>query len=163
VPFNSAVAERQVGSTFKPLVYATAIDRGMAPCDYLPNELRTYTDYDDWTPENSGGEYGGEYSLTGGIVNSVNTIAVQLIFAVGPENVKNLATAMGVANVPAEPSIALGTPSLTLEEMLRVYGTFARAGKVPAFEFITRIETRAGKVLYDREPPTVYSILTPQN
>jgi penicillin-binding protein 1A len=152
VPFNSAVAERQVGSTFKPLVYATAIDRGMAPCDYLPNELRTYTDYDDWTPENSGGEYGGEYSLTGGIVNSVNTIAVQLIFAVGPENVKNLATAMGVANVPAEPSIALGTPSLTLEEMLRVYGTFARAGKVPAFEFITRIETRAGKVLYDREP-----------
>ncbi|MFK8056191.1 MAG: transglycosylase domain-containing protein [Saprospiraceae bacterium] len=151
VPFNSAIANRQVGSTFKPLVYATAIERGMSPCDYLPNELRTYTDYDDWTPENSGGEYGGEYSLTGGIVGSVNTIAVQLIFAVGPEKVKALAAAMGVTDVPAEPSIALGTPSLTLEEMIRVYGTFARAGRVPDFDFITRIETRSGKVLYERE------------
>lgn len=152
VPFNSAIAERQVGSTFKPLVYATAIEEGMSPCDYLPNELRTYTDYDDWTPENSDGEYGGEYSLTGGIVGSVNTIAVQLIFAVGPQKVKALAAAMGATRVPPEPSIALGTPSLTLEEMLRVYGTFAREGNVPEFDFITRIETRSGTVLYDRNP-----------
>jgi len=152
VPFNSAVAERQVGSTFKPLVYAAAIEEGMSPCDYLPNELRTYTDYDDWTPENSDGEYGGEYSLTGGIVGSVNTIAVQLIFAVGPKKVKALAAAMGVDNVPSEPSIALGTPSLSLEEMLRIYGTFSRDGRVPEFDFITRIETRSGKVLYDRNP-----------
>jgi len=66
--------------------------------------------------------------------------------------VKALATKMGLTNVPAEPSIALGTPSLTLEQMLHVYGTFARAGRVPEFDFITRIETRTGKVLFDRNP-----------
>ena len=149
VPFNSAAARRQVGSTFKPVVYAAAVERGAEPCDYFANERRTYPEFDDWTPGNADGEYGGRYSLTGALVNSVNTVAVQLAFRVGPERVVELAEALGLRGVPAEPSIALGTPSLTLEDMVGVYGAFARGGTVLPLRTITRVETRAGEVVYE--------------
>jgi len=155
VPFNSAAAKRQVGSTFKPIVYATAIEQGIPPCQYVPNELRTYSDYEDWTPENAGSEYGGEYSVIGGLVNSVNTIAVQLIFQAGIKKVVALAESMGLSDIPAEPSIALGTPSLSLEEMMRVYGAFAHRGVLPTYSYVLRIENRDGDVLYDRNEPVV--------
>ncbi len=153
VPFDGAAARRQVGSTFKPLVYAAAIEKGVAACDYWPNELRTYTDFKEWTPENADGEYGGEYSTIGGLVNSVNTVAVQLAFRAGPEYVQQLAEQIGLAGVPAEPSIALGTPSLSAEDMVRLYGMFVRQGTVPRYQLVTRIETRLGEVLYEAEAP----------
>ncbi len=149
VPFNGATARRQVGSIFKPVVYAAAVEAGGSPCEYFVNDLRTYTDFEDWTPRNSDGEYGGEYSMTGGLVNSVNTVAVQLAFQVGPKRVSDLAATMGAPGVPAEPSVALGTPSLSLEEMMRVYGTFARGGTVPTYHLVSRIETRGGELLYE--------------
>ena len=161
VPFNSAAARRQVGSTFKPIVYAAAIEGGAEPCDYFGNEQQTYPEYDDWTPGNADGQYGGEYSLTGALVNSVNTVAVQLAFRVGPERIVQLAEAMGLEGVPAEPSIALGTPSLTLEDMARVYGTFARGGTVADLRMITRIETRDGDVVYQAtEEPSSRRVYT---
>ena len=153
VPFNSASAKRQVGSTFKPIVYAAALEQNVSPCDYYPNELRTYADYDDWAPENSGGEYGGEYSVVGGLVGSVNTVAVQLVFEAGVQRVQELARSLGLRDVPAEPSIALGTPSLTLEEMARVYGAFAHRGLLPEYAYVLRIEDRDGEVLYERNEP----------
>ena len=153
VPFNSAAARRQVGSTFKPIVYAAAVERGVEPCDYFPNEQRSYPEYDDWTPANADGEYGGEYSLTGALVGSVNTVAVQLAFRVGPERIVDLAEAMGLEGVPAEPSIALGTPSLSLEDMARVYTAFARGGTTVPLRMIARIETRDGELLYEAPEP----------
>ena len=153
VPFNSASAKRQVGSTFKPIVYAAALEHGVAPCQYFPNELRTYADYKDWTPENADGEYGGEYSLIGGLVGSVNTVAVQLVFEAGIARAKSLAAAMGLMDVPAEPSIALGTASLSLEEMTRAYGVFARRGLLPTYGYVLRIEDSEGEVLYERNEP----------
>ena len=152
-PFNGATARRQVGSTFKPIVYAAAFERDVQPCDYLPNELRTYADYDDWTPENSDGQYGGEYSVVGGLVGSVNTVAVQLAFSAGIRRVVALAEALGLEGVPAEPSIALGTPSLTLEEMVGVYAAFARHGTTVPLTMVTRIEDRHGRVLYEAPEP----------
>ena len=162
VPFNSAAARRQVGSTFKPVVYAAAVEDGAAPCEYFPNELRTYTDFEDWTPENADGEYGGEYSLTGALVNSVNTVAVQLAFRVGPRRIAALAEQLGLSGVPAEPSVALGTPSLSLEDMVRVYGTFARGGTVPEYRLVSRIETHEGEVVYEAdEPESVGRVFAP--
>ena len=154
VPYNSAAARRQVGSTFKPLVYATAVERGYRPCDFFPNERVTYgSGTGAYTPGNSDGQYGGEYSMTGALVNSVNTVAVAMTQEVSPRRVLEMAERMGLTGVEANLSMALGTASLSVEDMVRAYGTFARGGTVPAYAMVTRIETRDGEVLYERPAP----------
>ena len=154
VPYNSATARRQVGSTFKPIVYAAAVERGYQPCDYFANERTTYgTGAGAYTPGNADGRYGGEYSMTGALVNSVNTVAVAMTKEVTPRRVQALAEEMGLEGVTADLSMGLGTASLSVEDMVRVYGTFARGGTVPQYRMVTRIETRDGRVLYEAQPP----------
>ena len=154
VPYNSATARRQVGSTFKPIVYAAAVERGFQPCDYFANERTTYgSGAGAYTPGNSDGQYGGEYSMTGALVNSVNTVAVAMTKEVTPRRVLDLAERMGLEGVTADLSMALGTASLSIEDMIRVYGTFARGGSVPQYRMVTRIEARDGRVLYEAKPP----------
>ena len=77
--YDHVKSKRQVGSTFKPLVYVTALENGISPCEYTHNRLTIYTEYDDWKPENSDGQYGGVYSMEGGLSNSVNAVTVDLI------------------------------------------------------------------------------------
>lgn len=147
-PYDHVFSKRQVGSTFKPIVYAKALENGHSPCDYIGNDKITYTDYQDWTPGNSDGKYGGYYSIKGGLTNSVNTVAVQLMMENGVEATKSLAQEMGISSdLPNVPSIALGTADISLYEMLKVYGTFANRGKPIEPMYLTRIEDRHGKVL----------------
>ena len=154
VPYNSATARRQVGSTFKPIVYAVAVERGYQPCDYFPNERTTYgSGAGAYTPGNADGRYGGEYSMTGALVHSVNTVAVAMTKEVTPRRVREVAERMGLEGVTADLSMGLGTASLSVEDMVRVYGTFARGGTVPQYRMVTRIETRDGRVLYEAAPP----------
>lgn len=130
-PYDHTRSTRQVGSTFKPIVYATALENGIEPCSFYGNELRTYIDeYNkEWTPRNSDGDYEGEYSMRGGLAKSVNTISVQLLFDAGVEKVVELAKKLGIkSDIPAYPSIALGTPDISLQEMLKVYASFANGG-----------------------------------
>ena len=154
--YDHVKSTRQVGSTFKPLVYATAIENGMPPCEYIHNRLTIYTDYDDWKPENSDGKYGGVYSLEGGLSNSVNAVTVDLIMQTGIDSVKLLAEQMGITStVPAVPSIALGTADISLYDMVKVYGTFANKGYRPKPKYLRRIETKTGEVLFNLEEETV--------
>jgi penicillin-binding protein 1A len=153
---------RQIGSTFKPFVYATAIDQmHMSPCDTLPNTPFTipvgkYGLLEPWTPKNAGGKYGGMLTLKYALANSVNTVTARLIDRVGPRPVIELVAKMGVEtkDMPEAPSIALGTPDISLFELVGAYSTFANEGVYVKPTLIQRIEDKNGTVLYQNVPET---------
>ena len=150
--YDHVKSKRQVGSTFKPLVYSTALVSGYSPCEYILNELTTYTDYEDWEPKNSDGEYGGYYSMAGGLAQSVNTVAVEWLFKVGIDSVRQLAAEMGIKGpIDDAPAIALGAVEASLYEMVQVYGTLANRGNQPTPYYIERIEDAEGRVLFNRQ------------
>jgi penicillin-binding protein 1A len=154
--------KRQIGSTFKPFVYATVIDQmHMSPCDTLPNTLHTiaagkYGLIDPWTPKNSGDKYGGMISLKDALAQSINTVTARLIDRVGPKPVLDLVSKMGVdtRNILEVPSIALGTPDVSLFEMVGSYSTFANQGVYIKPSLITRIEDKNSSILYQNIPET---------
>ena len=153
--------KRQVGSTFKPFVYATAINQlKLSPCDTFPNIPYTipkgkYGIPEEYTPENAGDKYGGMLTLKEGLAGSVNTMSVRLIDRVSPENVVRLAKAAGIESyIPANPSIALGAVELSLLEMVSAYSTFANRGLRVNPMIITRIEDKNGTVLDEFTPKT---------
>jgi penicillin-binding protein 1A len=153
--------KRQVGSTFKPFVYATAINQlKLSPCQKFPNIPYTipkgkYGIPEEWTPVNAGGEYGGMLTLKEGLAGSVNTMSARLIDMVSPENVVRLAKAAGIESyIPANPSISLGAVELSLLEMVSAYGTFANRGLRVNPMIITRIEDKNGTVLEEFTPKT---------
>jgi penicillin-binding protein 1A len=160
---------RQAGSTFKPFVYATAIDQlHLSPCDSLPDvynciEANKYGNMEPWCPKNSDGKYTGEMrTLKNALANSVNTVTAKLMDNVGPQPVANLARRLGItADIPEVPSIALGTPDITVYEMVGAYGTFANQGVYVKPVMITRIEDKTGKVLYEYVPET-RDVLSPE-
>jgi len=155
--------KRQIGSTFKPFVYAAAIDQlRYSPCDKFSDtpfciEAGRHGNTDEWCPENSGGDgdYGGQRTLKNALANSVNTITARLINEIGPQPVIDLAHNLGVEqDMLAVPSIALGTPDLSVYEMVAAYSTFANKGVYTKPVIITRIEDKNGTVLFQFTPET---------
>jgi penicillin-binding protein 1A len=152
-PYDHITSRRQVGSTFKPFVYAAALEAGIKPCDYIENEPIIFSNYGDWSPQNSGGEYGGFYTVKGGLAKSVNTVAARLIAQTGPNAVKSLARRLGIkSDLPNVPSIALGVADLSLLEMVPAYSAFANEGMLAEPNFILKIETADGKNLFEEKP-----------
>lgn len=152
--YDHVKSRRQVGSTFKPVVYLEALQQGMMPCEYTPNELVTYEEYKDWQPRNSDGKYGGVYSMEGALSHSVNTVTVELLMRSGIEPVRQLAQNLGMSDrIPEEPSIALGTMEASLFDMVQVYGTFANEGRKPVIHYLDRVETSNGDTLIQFERP----------
>ena len=147
---------RQVGSTFKPFVYAAAIDQlRMSPCDRLPDVpycvgAQRHGNLEAWCPKNSGGKYSGEnITLKYALANSINTVTAQLIDKVGPSSVVSVVERLGIqSQIPAVPSIALGTPDIKVFDLVSAYSTFANQGVYIAPSFITRIEDQSGNVIY---------------
>ena len=152
---------RQIGSTFKPFLYATAIDQlKLSPCEVLPDALfciepMKHGNVEAWCPKNSGDTYGRMRTLKNALANSVNTISARLMDKVGPAPVVNLARKMGIqSRLPRVPSIALGTPDISLFEMVGAYSTFANKGIYVKPIMITRIEDKNGTVLFEVVPET---------
>ena len=153
-------ARRQVGSTFKPFVYATAIDQlHLSPCYELPNTQHTipagkHGVTKDWTPKNSGGKYGGMVSLKEALANSLNTITSRLIDKIGPEPVIDLLDKLGAntENIDPVAAIALGSVDLSVFEMVSAYSTFANKGVYVKPVIVTRIEDKNGTILYQHVP-----------
>ena len=152
---------RQIGSTFKPFLYATAIDQlRLSPCDILPDALfciepMKFGNVEAWCPKNSGDKYGQMRTLKNALANSVNTVSARLMDKVGPTPVVNLAKKMGITSyLPRVPSIALGTPDISLFEMVGAYSTFANKGIYVKPITITRIEDKNGTVLFEVSPET---------
>jgi penicillin-binding protein 1A len=150
--------KRQIGSTFKPFVYTVAIrDKGYSPCFRVPNQQLTFEKGDprfnllqDWTPKNADNKYGGTLSLKQALANSVNVVTAYLMHEIGPAAVVKLVQTMGIkSDIPIQPSICLGTPDISLYEMVGAYTTYANRGTHVEPIFVTRIEDRNGNVLQD--------------
>lgn len=139
--------KRQVGSTFKPFVYATAIMKlGMTPCSTVSNA--TYRK-GTWTVEGSG----GSLTLRDALANSKNPVAVRLIEMTTPKSVIQTARDLGVTEeMPNEYAIALGSSDITIFEMLGAYSTFANYGNYIKPEMIWRIEDANGRVIKEVKP-----------
>ena len=149
-----AQSKRQVGSTFKPIVYTAALENGIDPCSYF--SVREVTYEDGWTPSNSSSE--GEdpnmnYNLKTALSHSMNTIAVKVLMETGIGNVINEARKMGVeSDLPQVPSIALGTASLNLGELTSAYTSFVNNGHYSRPYYITKIEDGNGNLLAEFKP-----------
>ena len=153
--------KRQIGSTFKPFVYAAAIDQlKLSPCDTFPDsqfciEKYKFGNMEQWCPKNSGDKYGRTRTLKNALANSVNTVTARLMDRIGPETVVKLAKDLGIEQrIPVVPSIALGTPDLSVYEMVAAYSTFANKGVYSQPVFIEKIEDKNGTILYKNQPIT---------
>ena len=153
--------KRQIGSTFKPFLYATAIDQlKLSPCDSLPDaiyciEPNKFGNPEPWCPTNSSDKYGGFRTLKNALANAKNTISAQLMDKVGPKPVADLARNLGIESyIPDVPAIALGTPDLSVFEMVGAYGAFANQGIYVKPTMISRIEDKNGTLLYQSVPET---------
>ncbi|MEO0528918.1 MAG: transglycosylase domain-containing protein, partial [Bacteroidota bacterium] len=159
---NVIQGARQAGSTFKPFIYAAAIDQlRLSPCDSLPDtqyciEAGKHGNIDPWCPKNSVGQYSGKnLTLKNALANSVNTVTAQLIDKVGPKAVVSIVKNLGLTKEILEvPSIALGTPDFSVYEMVGAYGTFVNQGVYVKPVMVTRIEDKNGTVLYEYVPKT---------
>ena len=162
--FDHVTTKRQVGSTFKPLVYATSVDlRGISPCFEVMDSPVTIAPGDGsfylqkaWTPRNANDDYSGNFmNLYHGLKNSVNTVSAYLMQELGStEPVRTLAANMGIPkeDVPDAPSIALGSVDLTVQQMTGAYTTFGNNGIFNKPVFLTKIEDRTGRVIYEYVP-----------
>ena len=155
------LGKRQIGSTFKPFVYAAAINQlKVSPCDTFPDsrfciEKNKYGNLKEWCPKNSGGIYGKTRTLKNSLANSVNTISARLIDRIGPITVIKLVNNLGIEqDINPLPSIALGTPDISVYEMVAAYSAFANKGVYTKPVFIERIEDKNGTVLFEYQPIT---------
>jgi penicillin-binding protein 1A len=159
---NVIQGARQAGSTFKPFVYAAAIDQlRLSPCETRPDtqyciEAGKHGNIEAWCPRNSDLKYSGtSYTLKRALANSVNTVTAQLIDEVGPKSVVSMVRNLGLnGDVPEVPSIALGTLDVNVYEMVGAYGAFANQGVYVKPVMVTRIENKDGTVLYEYVPET---------
>ncbi|MCK8480162.1 transglycosylase domain-containing protein [Psychroserpens algicola] len=165
-----SASKRQVGSTFKPLVYTTALEKGIEPCSYYPVKEVTYTNQKGWTPTNNGENETDRhlnFSLEKAISESVNTIAVKVLEDVGIEAVIEQAQKMGIKSpLPKVPSLALGTAELSMLELIEAYTSYVNEGRISKPFYITKIEDKTGQVIYEsqqaNESPEAFSKTTQQ-
>ena len=153
--------KRQIGSTFKPFVYAAAIDQlKLSPCDTFPDsqfciEKNKFGNIEQWCPKNSGDKYGRTRTLKNALANSVNTVTARLMDRIGPQTVVKLAKDLGIEQrILPVPSIALGTPDLSVYEMVAAYSTFANKGVYTQPVFVEKIEDKNGTTLFEHQPIT---------
>ena len=145
-------SRRQVGSTFKPFVYTLAMQEGeFSPCSLVPNVPVSFEmgDGTTWTPSNSGDARDGEMvTLRWALANSVNYISAYLMKRYSPQAVITLCRKMGITGeIPAVPSICLGTPELTLHDMVGAFATYANQGVYNQPTYLVKICDNKGNVI----------------
>lgn len=159
--FNRAVqAKRQPGSSFKPFIYAAALEKGVLPTDTRVDEP---VKIGDWEPKNYGGKYAGTVTVEAALARSLNTVAVKLGEEVGPAAIANLAGRFGITTLPPSPnlSVSLGAYEVPLIEMTSAYQVFQQAGNRLRPYIVAQIQTTDGQVIYTHQtssPVPAYDI-----
>ncbi len=154
---------RQVGSTFKPFIYATAVFNGISPCMKVPDVQYTISPGDGgfglsrtWKPSNANGKFTGTpLTLYDGLLKSKNSVSVFLMKELGNVGVvKNIVNEFGIDKkyIPNQPSICLGAADLSVMQMTGAYSVFANNGVYNKPLFVTRIEDKNGKIIYNAIP-----------
>jgi penicillin-binding protein 1A len=168
LPFDMVLSHRQIASAFKPVLYATALETGMAPCTYLTNTENEYPGFEDWEPQNANHSSTPDstVALWYALANSMNLPTIDLYFKVGSDNLINTCKTLNFPHFSGDaPSIAIGTLDLSLYEVVRAYGSFANQGQMNDLVMIDKITDNNGNVLYHRatkEAATVFSSETSQ-
>ncbi|TYC14825.1 penicillin-binding protein [Bizionia gelidisalsuginis] len=159
--YDQIFSQRQLASTFKPILYATAFESGKQPCYYLDNDSIKLSDYKNWNPTNADRTFGGKYSLQGALLNSKNIPTINLYLET---NFTKLDTIWSRLNFSSKlqnvPSLALGTTNASIYEVANAYSVFANSGKTTTPYAIVKIETASGDILYahkNQEPKEVLS------
>ncbi len=150
-----AQSQRQVGSTFKPIVYTAALEMGIPPCAYFSASEIEYKNLKGWSPSNSGtkDETYLNYSMEEALSKSVNTVAVKVLEATGIDNVLSQAKKMGVfSELPNQPSVALGTGQIYANELAGVYASYVNDGKAVLPYLIETITNQKDSILVHFEP-----------
>ncbi|MDO6810138.1 transglycosylase domain-containing protein [Zobellia galactanivorans] len=150
-----AQSKRQVGSTFKPIVYTTALETGILPCTYFSAEEVAYENLKGWSPSNSGkkDETYLNYSMEEALSHSVNTVAVKVLEKAGISNVLTMAKNMGIfSKLPEQPSLALGTGEIYLNELAGAYASYVNDGKAVLPYLIEKITDKKDSVLMEFKP-----------
>ena len=158
--YDQVRGTRQVGSTFKPFVYACAIENGVSPCEKILNAPVTFPEgmyglEESWTPNNAANSSldGVNVSLKMALANSINSISAKIMKDFGPLAVIDVARRCGITSpIEAVPSICLGTPDVSLFEMVSAYAVFANKGIWIEPSFILRIEDRNGSTIWSAAP-----------
>ena len=159
--YDHVISQRQVGSTFKPFVYLAALENGLSPFDYYPNEKKVYEDYQDWSPSNSHGKYEGFYSMEGALSQSLNTVAVDVMMKAGIDETISITRKLGItSDLPEFPSLALGVASISLQELLYAYATISNRGIRVQPNYLVSIANNRGEVLelFEAERPEPTSV-----
>ena len=159
--FNRAVsAKRQPGSSFKPFVYLSALEKGLTPDSVRDDAPITVK---GWNPENYSRQYFGPVTLTKALSLSLNTVAVRLGLEVGPKTIVRTAHRLGItSDLEPNASIALGTSEVSPLEMVSAYAAFANGGIGVQPHVISRVRTADGKQIYARKNASFGRVIEPQ-
>ncbi|HTM09535.1 MAG TPA: PBP1A family penicillin-binding protein [Verrucomicrobiae bacterium] len=154
--YNRALqAKRQPGSSFKPIIYSAALESGLSELSVVqdgPLSFRLAAGK-VWRPQNYDGKFHGPVTLRSALAHSLNSVSVRLVQRVGVERTIQQARKLGIESaLEKNLSLALGTPSVTLLEMVRAFGVFAAGGNLAEPLFILKVTDRDGKVLEENEP-----------
>jgi penicillin-binding protein 1A len=149
--YDHTTALRQIGSTFKPFLYATAIDNGWSPCYEIYDLPVSFEDFNNWTPQNADGKFTGEkMNLKKCLALSQNSCSAFLMKQIGPQPVIDMVKRLGItSHIDPYPSICLGTPDISLQEMVGAYTAFANQGVYSKPHFITRIVDKNGNLIQE--------------
>jgi penicillin-binding protein 1A len=151
-PYDQIIARRQVASTFKPILYATALEEGLSPCRYLDNDSITDTGIEDWSPRNFDHSYGGKYSVAGALVHSMNVPTYNLYINTSFGKLDTLWRKMGFSYTLNDyPSVPMGTAEANVKEMAIAYSVFANGGFKIIPHSIISIRTAEGELLWEND------------
>jgi penicillin-binding protein 1A len=150
--YDQILARRQLGSAFKPILYAVALEEGMEPCQYLDNDSIVLSGFEDWSPENYNHSYGGKYSLAGSLAQSMNIPTISLFMKIGFNKLDSLWTEMGFSfPLQNTPSLPLGTGEASIKEIAVAYSSFANGGNIICPQSIVSITTSDGEIIYQND------------
>jgi penicillin-binding protein 1A len=151
-PYDQILARRQLASVFKPVLYTAAIEDGMEPCQYLDNDSIILSGFEDWSPENFDHSYGGKYSLSGALAQSMNVPTFSLFLQIGFEKVDSMWKKMGFSfQLINTPSLAMGTAEASIKEVAVAYSSLANGGyRIQPYSIIS-IRSPEGEMIYSND------------